>query len=357
MVGLDGAGGGWIGHATWREALAAGAAIDAEMTFGPPAHVSRAAAETSIGTFNAQLRQLRALGQQLSPSALLPVVGVQALAVRALAVAARSHRPELFQVASRYAEFTGWMAQESGHDAEALRWTDQAVELAGVGGDPVMAAYALVRYALIAFYQDDAARTIGLARRSQQAPGASPRVRGLGALREAQGLALLGLQDECWRALDRASDHLARYTHDPDQPVLGSSTVADPVSMATGWCLYDLGWPREAAAVLDAEIAKIPQSAQRARTRYSARRALAYAALGEIEHACELTSDLLTGVREVDSATIRRDVSRLYASLNRWPTHQAVRDLQPELIIAIRAGGRRSSRRGNGKPLDPTLRR
>ncbi|KPC88038.1 hypothetical protein ADL27_41730, partial [Streptomyces sp. NRRL F-6602] len=65
-------------------------------------------------------------------------------------------------MADRFAEFTGWMAQESGHDEAARRWTDHAARLAFDGGDHQLGHYGLVRRALMAYYRGHAAETVAL---------------------------------------------------------------------------------------------------------------------------------------------------------------------------------------------------
>jgi hypothetical protein len=185
-------------------------------------------------------------------------------------------------------------------------------------------------------YRGDAAETIDLARMARSDPRASERVRGLAALREAQGHALTADHTACQHALDQGREHLTNAGDEAGAAVLGTSTVADPAAMATGWCLHDLGRPADAAALLDREIARLPGDAHKARTRYGARRALAYATAGEVDRACELTGELLPSATELSSATIRLDLVRLARALNRWPTHQPVRELQPKLTRALR---------------------
>jgi hypothetical protein len=185
-------------------------------------------------------------------------------------------------------------------------------------------------------YRGDAAETIDLARMAQADPRASERVRGLAALREAQGYALTADGGPCHKALERGREHLAHAANDPEAAMLGTSTVADPAAMVTGWCLHDLGRPADAATALDREITRLPSDAHKARTRFAARRALAYAAAGEVDHACQLTGELLTDAQKLSSATIRLDLARLSRALNRWSTHGPVRSLQPDLSRAMR---------------------
>lgn len=61
-----------------------------------------------------------------------------------------------------------------------------------------------------------------------------------------------------------------------------------------GWCLHDLGRPAEAGEILDARITQFEPGAHRARVRYQARAALAYATVGELEHASELVVSFST---------------------------------------------------------------
>ncbi|MER6892768.1 transcriptional regulator, partial [Amycolatopsis sp. NPDC000740] len=148
---------------------------------------------------------------------------------------------------------------------------------------------------------------------------------------------LAGDPDGCMRALDRARAWLQDPAGMPAGPVIGTSQVADPVGVATGWCLYDLGRPAEAASVLDREIARIPHGAVRARTRFGLRLCLAYAASGELEQACRLAQPLLAQIVQLGSATIRTDLRKLAVVLRRWHAHPAVRVVSPELTAVLSA--------------------
>ncbi|MCK7625970.1 transcriptional regulator [Streptomyces sp. RS10V-4] len=282
----------------------------------------------------------RTLGQTAGPQVVLPALAAQTRSLCDLAPNAGPQiRRELLRLSSRYAEYAGWMAQEAGNDDAALQWTNRAVSLGAAGGDPHLATYALVRRALVSFYAGDAAETIALAQRAQQAKPPS-RIAGLASQQEAQGHGLAGDRSACLHALDRARDLLSRPVDDPTSPVIGPSFVSDPVAMTTGWCLYDLGHPRQAAEALDREVAKLPAHAVRNQARYGVRRALAHATAGEIEHSCALARELLGTVPLLGSATIATDLRRLARTLNRYHTHRAVRELSPDLALALHAGSR-----------------
>jgi len=326
----------WLAPLTRGDLLSAPTPV-ISIAIPAPAHISPGQGEAAAAAFAALFGQFRRLGQRVFPAALLPALIAQTQTLRGLAAPAPNPaRSILLGLAARYAEYTGWTAQEVGDDHAALWWTDEAVQLAAAAGQPEMGAYALVRRALVGMYRGDAAETIDLAQMAWSDPRASERVRGLAALREAQGYALTGADSACQHALERGREHLAKAKDDPTNPILGTSTVPDPAAMATGWCLHDLGRPTDAGAVLDREISQLPADAQKTRTRFAARRALAYAVAGEVDHACALTSELLSDALEVSSATIRLDLVRLARALNRWPNHDPVRSLQPEFTRALR---------------------
>jgi DNA-binding XRE family transcriptional regulator len=290
-----------------------------------------------IALFQDQLQQMRTLGQTSAPAALLvPLRERVATITRMAARSSGNARAELLVIAARFAEYAGWMAQEADDVTGALGWTAQAVELARVGGDEDLEDYALVRRALVALYDNDARETVALVQKAQRS-SVPPRIRGLASQRAAQGHALAGDETACLNELDRARALLAHDDALSHGPVLGPTNLADPVSMVTGWCLHDLGRPREAAEVLDRECLRIPPHAVRTRVRYGLRRALAHSASGEIERACEVARELLVFVGIAPSATIRADVRQLDRELGRSRSHPTVRQLRPALAHAMAA--------------------
>jgi hypothetical protein len=107
--------------------------------------------------------------------------------------------------------------------------------------------------------------------------------------------------------------------------------------MIRGWCLYDLGRPRAAAEVLDQQLPQIPREAVRTRVRFGVRRALAHAAAGEVDHACQLSGALLDDAITIGSATVATDLRKLARTLSRHPRNASMRCLAPKLGTALRA--------------------
>jgi hypothetical protein len=314
----------------------------------PVSKVSPAQAGQLLQTYRASFDQFRTAARLADPRLLLPTLWAATHALRQLAGAARPpDRQRALVLASRYAELAGWLAQEAGDDRAALWWTDRAVQLAEAGGDSMLGAYACVRRALVALYRGDVVGTVEHARQAQSRADVPMMVRGLAALREAQGLALGGDDLECRRAIDRGAECLARAEGDvPADPALGSTSLADPVAVTTGWCLYDLGYPAQAADALGREIAKIPVGSTRAQVRFSTRQALAAVAAGDVDRGCEITHGLLSSAGDLGSATIRYDLRQLARALRRWPAHQGVREIQPGLDQLLRAPAALSQPKG-----------
>jgi transcriptional regulator with XRE-family HTH domain len=290
--------------------------------------------EEVITALRSQFDQHRALGALASPALVLGPLVAQVNTIRTLAAdSPEPARSRLLRLGSRAMEYAGWMSQEAGKDTAALWWTERAVEFAELGGDPHLASYALFRRAELALYREDGMAMVELAVRAQADPQVGARILGLAARAEAQGHALAGDASGHLRALDRASELLSRPST-ADGPELGS-TVTDQIALVHGWSLVDLGRPGAAAELLDQQVPAITPSARRARARFGARRVLAHATHGEVDHACTLARGVLADATHVDSATVRADLKRLVRTLTRWQNHPAVQELLPDLRAAL----------------------
>ncbi|MFC1434138.1 helix-turn-helix domain-containing protein [Streptacidiphilus sp. N1-3] len=292
--------------------------------------------------FRTMFDEFRQLGQMFGPAVVAQLTIAATSALRGMTRnAPTEHRLTILRLASRFAEYTGWMAQEAGNDDATLWWTDQAVHLAAAGGDDELAAYALIRKAELALYNGDSLSTVELARRAGQQAG-SGRIRGLAAQREAQGHALVGGRDECRRALDIGAELTSAVVpSDSEDPVLGSVHLPDLGAFISGWCMHELGSPAEAVTLLADGLEAIDPTARRARARYGVRLALALAHVGEIEHACAIAESVASSVALVDSATIRADLLRLSRALKRWPKNATVRQTIPLLTLGLQDNRRR----------------
>jgi transcriptional regulator with XRE-family HTH domain len=302
----------------------------------PYKDISAAAADdTTAAIFRSIFHECVRLSEVVGTSAAMPTVIAQVHVLQNLASRVHgSARRRLLVLAGRFAEYAGWLAQECGDDRGAMWWSNLSASLGDRAGSADLAAFACARQAEVAFYQEDTVRSVTLAQQAQQDSRVLPRIRGFAALREAQAHALTGSYDRYQHALDKAAialdaDDTATLGGLP-LPPFGSSVPGGVM----GWCLHDLGRVREATTTLDREVAFIPNSYRHATGRYQVRRVLAYAASGEIDHACTLAHGLLD-TASVSSAIIRRDVRDLARTLARWHTHRPVRDLYPRLTAVL----------------------
>ncbi|MFI7425263.1 helix-turn-helix domain-containing protein [Nonomuraea sp. NPDC049684] len=337
LMQLSGDGQSWFQPLSRRQAMTMGVATVAGMSIGRQDTAFPVENGTLLGMSRALFEHYRQLGQVAGPELVLPALIAQVHSLQELSSRMGSTtRNALLRLASRYAEYAGWMMQEFGNDEAALWWTRRAIDLAAAGGDRDLAAYGHVRHALVTLYRGDPSQTIELAKRAQGA-GLPPRIRGLAAQREAQGHALAGDYDSCMRSLDQARALLDQHAPNSQSPVIGTTNLSDPVGMITGWCLHDLGRPQEAAQVIGTHLALVPPQALRTRARFGIRHALAYAVAGEIEHACRLSAELLAGAVTVSSATIAQDIRALARTLARHPRNPAARELAQEMAAAAQA--------------------
>lgn len=301
-----------------------------------PGPIARPAALT-VGYLADLFDTYRSIGRVAGPAVVLPGLIAHTHVISAMARSARSgHLERLLALGSRYAEYVGWMTQESGDNRAAMWWTDQAVAMATAAGDHELASYARVREALIAMYDEDAVRTIGLARQAQEDRDVSARVRALAIQREAQGHALAGDYDQCQRALDGAADWFERSRSETDdRPVLGSTSAPDTFTLLIGWAMFDLGRTGRAVEVLAGGLERLPPTAGRTRARFGIRLALAHTADGNLDVVAELIERLLPEVIAVDSATVRHDLRQLRRALARWDSRPPIRELRSRLTTAI----------------------
>lgn len=276
---------------------------------------------------------LRGVGRTAPPAVVLPMTFAFFSAVQSgVAGSVGRARRRQMMLGARVAEYLGWMWQEAGRDDAALAWTDQAVMIARDAGDAELSEYAAARRALVALYRRDAAQVVALTERT--APTASPRVRWLSALREAQGHALAGDHKRCLVALDRARALTDAAVNSGEPSALGPATASDRLAAVTGWCLHDLGRPGEAIPELRNALATMAPHT-REHSRFGVRLALAYATSGDLSTGCAVMSDLLETVIQVDSETIRSDVRIFSQLINRRHRDPAVAVLRQRLAAAL----------------------
>jgi transcriptional regulator with XRE-family HTH domain len=303
--------------------------------------VDEAEAKDALNAFELNLANLRGLGQILDPSTVADMLKPQVHALQELAARLDDVLADkTLLLAAHFADFTSWMTQETGDDAAALRWIDTSEALAIEANNIDVVANSYIRRANIALYQQDAYGTVTFARQAQ-AMECSLRVKGLAAQGEAQGHALAGDYEKFSACIDRALvQRAASGEEQPAGPVLGPTKIRDPLALARGWSLFDLGRITEAVEILAELLADTPKKDNRAWVRIACRLALALASGGEVDRACVLAKDVLDLSTVARSATIRSDLRQLSRMLSRWSTKPAVQEVLPRMSAILLRSGR-----------------
>jgi transcriptional regulator with XRE-family HTH domain len=286
--------------------------------------------------FDEGFEHTRRLGHRLSPRIVLSGLLRDIETLSSIAAETRDQEavPALRGLVARQQEYAGWMFQEHGDPVAALRWTIAAGQTAAAAGDSTFELWTRVRQAEIALYAEDADAVLGLC---SQVAASCRDDDGLGAVVyrvAAQGHALNGDRSACFRALQQSAELSAGAP--AAATTFGTTSLADPVAMVTGWVLFELGDVRRAADTLDREVCQISATSVRSRARFGVRAALAHAMVADLDEACAMTRALLGSVEQTASATIAGDLRQLGRTLSRWSTDRRVSDLLPDLRAASR---------------------
>ncbi len=245
-------------------------------------------------------------------------------------------RDELLVIGARTAEFLGWLNQDLGDFDQALYWSDRAMEWAQEAGDDVMAAYVLFRKSNQATARRDAQKAISLARAAQRAAGATLRIRALAAQQEAQGHTLMGNQRFAQAKFDEAHELAAEPddSHADDALDLAYCTPTY-IEMQRANCLIELGDPRTAVGMFEAELQALPPIYRNDQGVYLSRLARAYAVSGEPEQAATAADRALSIALDTESARAMSELSSAGAALRRWSTVPEVATFTGRLPLMI----------------------
>lgn len=168
--------------------------------------LNKAVSPDLLNALQVSLGQLATLDAATGPRAVLALAREQARFVTGLVRgAAGPNRADVSRVATRLSEFTGWLHQDAGDLDDAVRWTDQAAELATEADDPELIAYVAMRRSNIDSDRRDNRTALT---RASAALGTTalddPRLNGVLLRQRAMAHALVGDEAACRRDLDDA---------------------------------------------------------------------------------------------------------------------------------------------------------
>ncbi|WP_285601145.1 hypothetical protein [Kineosporia sp. NBRC 101731] len=280
----------------------------------------------------------------LGPGRLIATVGEQMSNVQDMLGSARGDlRHRVFDLATLYAEFQGWLFEDAGQSVRSVVWTGRSVEWAQASENTDLAAYTLMRRAQQAASQQESSLAIGLSEAAERRAGSAPRIRAAAAQQRAVGLAIEGDGSGALSAMD---DALELVQDDP------GPEPGDPWSLAE-WCTTDyvtaqranvlitLGKAQEAVDSYDRALTEWPQEYRRERGLHMARKSKALAMLRRIDEAVDVGSQALEiGVDTGSRRTLDELQAMTDVAADQDIADRRVIEFGESLVGAVQAGAR-----------------
>lgn len=234
------------------------------------------------------------------PVVVLPTVTLQ---LRQLEGFTQHGPPEVVLLAVRFAEFAGWLFQDSGDDSTALHYTDRSVELAEASGELPLSIYALMRKSGALTSLREWQRAMSVAQKAVKlAEHESPSLLPVCLRQYALTQAYLRDERAAKAALHRALE-LSQTVSGPGKELSPYCTTSY-LQMEAALSLLALGDPAGAAKACDTATEHWPTRAGliRDQSLCFARLAVARSQLREVEGACEAARRATELVKAAPSA-------------------------------------------------------
>ena len=323
-----------------RAILLGGIAATAGLAVSPPIR-SAALAAVDAGDISPteHLRHIRRVfvdsDNLLGPAHILPAVqGYIPLIQRLRSGRQGADRRALLHLQAEFAEFAGWLHQDSGDFRRAQYWLDRALEWAYAVDDKEMAVYVMARKSQLAGDMQDPVSAVDLAAAAVAMSIRGSRLQATARTYEAHGHALAGGNTACLRALDDARG-LVDELEDGQESAWATWLDDAYVDVQRARCLSILGEHEHAVAVFQQAIRDLPPGYRRDRGVYLAREALAHAGARDPEQAAAAGLQALAIAEETGSGRIIHELARLDSGLIRWAKVPTVADFRESLTSVI----------------------
>ncbi len=243
-------------------------------------------------------------------------------------------RRALLRLQAEFAEFAGWLYQDSGDFPHAQYWLDRALEWAHAVEDREMAVYVMARKSQLAGDMHDHVSAVDLADAAAAMAVPGSRLQATARTYEAHGHALGGAKAACLQALDEARG-LADKLKDGQGSSWASWLDGAYVDVQRARCLSILGNHEHAVAVFKQAIHDLPPRYRRDRGVYLAREARAHAGAHDLEQAAAAGLQALAIAEETGSGRIIHELARLDSDLARWAKVPTVAEFRESLTSFI----------------------
>jgi len=220
------------------------------------------------------------------------------------------HRIQLLYVGARYAEFAGWIYQDTGALNSAMQMSSIALDFAQEAGDETLISYILMRRSNIA---TDAKRPELALKLADAALDKStclpPRSRAVALRQRAHAFAQLHQPDDCASTLELAFKS-AESSADSEKE-LAQYCTPEYVEMEAAHCWIELGQSDQAVGTLQHSLAVWKPGFRRDLGLCLARLAVAHASSGQIENALIVADRSLEIARDTKSFRTQAQLARV----------------------------------------------
>jgi transcriptional regulator with XRE-family HTH domain/tetratricopeptide (TPR) repeat protein len=240
-------------------------------------------------------------------------------------------RQQLLGLQALYAEFYGWLHEETGNLRSANRWTTRALQQGQAADDRDIVAYAYIRLSQLAEVDDDPDQVIGLARAALREQGISPRVRALALQQQALGYAEAG-NERCWRDLVEDAAPLLENAEptNNDEYEIGRWFDIEHLRSQQAASLLQLGHVADAIVHYERIRPRWGHVCLWQQGVHTAKLAVAHAIHGDYDQAAIIGHQALSLAKRSDSVLVTRELRKL----RQWAQVPALTDLTDALQTA-----------------------
>ena len=242
-------------------------------------------------------------------------------------------RRSLAAVTSETAMLAGRMSFfDLGRPSEAEPYYQTALEAAEAAGDRALQAVVLGNKSFIPRDRQDFDGARHLLRQAKELAEDEPTIRSWATALEAMTHIWARQPAQSLAAMEQAEALMDQARAD-DRPAWFDYYDASRLAGFNGLMRIRLGDPETAHARLGEAIVALPSEAAKQRACYLADQATVYANAGEVEEACQLGTEALRILDEVEYATGVQRVRDLRTKLRPYRDHPAVADLTEQLLL------------------------
>ncbi len=280
------------------------------------------------------------------PFSVLPMAEQQMVFIDQLLDGSRgiSH-DRLLDVSARYAEFIGWLYQDSGNLQAAMSWSNTALDKAEESGDTRFLSYLRMRKSNIASDMGKPGLAVEFANSALTNPTSlTPQLRAVALRQQAHGHAMTGDPDNCARALEQAYALAAEPGEDDAVDMAGYCTTGF-IAMEAAHCWVELGKPAAALETLQRGLADWNSDSRRDLGVGLARLATAHAVLRQPDEALEVADHALAIVSDTRSSRTTRQLHRVTNKLVGVGHSSHARELDYKLRKTLRTASLPTTRR------------